>query len=112
MPVASTSRSSSEIARIEEETPDTRTYFLAADGIAWRDALSPGQFVELSVFGVGEAPFCLAQSPTRADFIEVTVRRTGAVTNRLAHLRRRATSSACAGRSATGSPSSGRGGRT
>ena len=44
---------------------------------------SHGQFVELSVFGVGEAPFCLAQSPTRSEFIEVTIRRTGAVTNRL-----------------------------
>ena len=73
----------SEIARVEEETPDTRTYFLAADGIAWRDAYRPGQFVELSVFGAGEAPFCLSQSPTRADYIEVTVRRTGAVTNQL-----------------------------
>jgi len=72
-----------EIARIEEETPDTQTYFLAADLIDWRRAYHPGQFVELSVFGVGEAPFCLAQSPTRSDFIEVTIRRTGAVTNRL-----------------------------
>ena len=72
-----------EIARVEEETPDTRTYFLAADGVEWRRAYHPGQFVELSVFGVGEAPFCLAQSPTRSDFIELTIRRTGAVTNRL-----------------------------
>jgi sulfhydrogenase subunit gamma (sulfur reductase) len=71
------------IARVEEETPDTRTYFLAADDLDWRRAYHPGQFVELSVFGVGEAPFCLAQSPTRSDFIELTVRRTGAVTNRL-----------------------------
>jgi sulfhydrogenase subunit gamma (sulfur reductase) len=73
----------SEVARIEQETPDTQTYFLAADGIDWRRAYQPGQFVELSVFGVGEAPFCLAQSPTRSEFIEVTIRRTGAVTNRL-----------------------------
>jgi NAD(P)H-flavin reductase len=73
----------SEIARIDQETPDTQTYFLTADGIDWRRAYYPGQFVELSVFGVGEAPFCLAQSPTRSEFIEVTVRRTGAVTNRL-----------------------------
>ncbi len=73
----------SEVARIEQETPDTQTYFLAADGIDWRRAYQPGQFVELSVFGVGEAPFCLAQSPTRSEYIEVTIRRTGAVTNRL-----------------------------
>jgi sulfhydrogenase subunit gamma (sulfur reductase) len=73
----------SEVARIEQETPDTQTYFLAADGIDWRGDYQPGQFVELSVFGVGEAPFCLAQSPTRSEFIEVTIRRTGAVTDRL-----------------------------
>jgi sulfhydrogenase subunit gamma (sulfur reductase) len=72
-----------EIARIEEETPDTRTYFLTGDRIDWRHVYHPGQFVELSVFGVGEAPFCLAQSPTRSEFVELTVRRTGAVTNRL-----------------------------
>ncbi len=71
------------IVSIEEETPDTRTYFLAADSVLWRRDYQPGQFVELSVFGVGEAPFCLAQSPTRSDFIEVTIRRTGSVTDRL-----------------------------
>jgi sulfhydrogenase subunit gamma (sulfur reductase) len=71
------------IARIEQETPDTRTYFLEADKIEWRRDYLPGQFVELSVFGAGEAPFCLCQSSTRADFIEVTVRRTGSLTERL-----------------------------
>jgi sulfhydrogenase subunit gamma (sulfur reductase) len=71
------------IVRIEQETPDTRTYFLEADEIEWRRDYLPGQFVELSVFGAGEAPFCLCQSSTRADFIEVTVRRTGSLTGRL-----------------------------
>ena len=71
------------IAQIEQETPDTETFFLSADGLPWQHSYQPGQFVELSVFGVGEAPFCLAQSPTRSEFIEVTVRRTGSVTNRL-----------------------------
>lgn len=73
----------SEIARIEQETPDTRTYFLSADGVGWSRDYHPGQFVELSVFGAGEAPFCLSQSPTRSEFIEVTIRRAGAVTSRL-----------------------------
>jgi NAD(P)H-flavin reductase len=72
-----------EIARVEQETPDTRTYFLSADGIGWSRDYRPGQFVELSVFGAGEAPFCLSQSPTRSEFIEVTIRRAGTVTNRL-----------------------------
>ncbi len=73
----------SSILRIEQETPDTRTYFLSADGIHWRRDYRPGQFVELSVFGAGEAPFCLSQSPTRSEFIEVTVRRAGTVTTML-----------------------------
>jgi sulfhydrogenase subunit gamma (sulfur reductase) len=73
----------SVIERIEEETPDTKTFFLSGDGIEWRRDYWPGQFVELSVFGIGEAPFCLAQSATRSGFIEVTIRRTGSVTNRL-----------------------------
>lgn len=65
------------------ETPDTSTYHLD-----WRDPgdrfrFRPGQFLELSVFGAGEAPFCLASSPHRADGIEVTVRRTGRVTDAL-----------------------------
>jgi len=77
------------IATIQDrrvETPDTCTYRLA-----WRDAhdrfdFRPGQFLELSVFGAGEAPFCLASSPTRRDGIEVTVRRCGRVTDALAAL--------------------------
>jgi len=73
----------STIVQIEQETPDTQTFFLSANGLGWQRDYQPGQFVELSVFGVGEAPFCIAQSPTRSDFIEVTVRRTGSVTNRL-----------------------------
>lgn len=72
-----------EILRITPETPDTSTFFLSGDAVKWRHDYRPGQFVELSVFGAGEAPFCLAQSPTRSDTIEVTVRRTGSVTNRL-----------------------------
>lgn len=71
------------IEKIERETPDTSTYFLGADAISWRSDYRPGQFVELSVFGVGEAPFCLSQSPTRSEFLEVTIRKTGSVTNRL-----------------------------
>jgi NAD(P)H-flavin reductase len=74
------------IQRVEKETPDTYTFFLGADNIPWRKGYRPGQFVELSVFGMGEAPFCLCQSPTRSDFIEVTVRRTGSVTNLLHEL--------------------------
>jgi NAD(P)H-flavin reductase len=68
-----------------DETPDTRTYQLRLrDSVEHqRFAFRPGQFLELSVFGIGEAPFCLASSPTRKELIEVTVRRTGQLTDAL-----------------------------
>ena len=69
----------------KSETYDTRTFALRfRDAAEQRDfAFRPGQFLELSVFGVGEAPFCLASSPTRPETIEVTVRRCGRLTDAL-----------------------------
>jgi sulfhydrogenase subunit gamma (sulfur reductase) len=67
---------------VRDETPDTKTYRLRyreGGGLDFR----PGQFLELSVFGFGEAPFCLASSPTRRDAVETTVRRVGSLTNAL-----------------------------
>ena len=56
-----------QIARIDavrDETPDTKTFTLRfrepEDAEAFR--FLPGQFVELSVFGFGEAPFCIASA--------------------------------------------------
>jgi sulfhydrogenase subunit gamma (sulfur reductase) len=69
----------------QDEAPDVRTYALRHRDPAERASFAyrPGQFVELSVFGFGEAPFCLASSPTRPDGIEVTVRRCGRLTDAL-----------------------------
>jgi NAD(P)H-flavin reductase len=42
----------------------------------------PGQFVELSVFGVGEAPISITSSPSRSNgSFELCVRRAGDMTN-------------------------------
>lgn len=76
------------VARIldrRDETHDTMTFGLRFrdDGEHQAFTFRPGQFLELSVFGVGEAPFCLASSPTRPERIEVTVRRCGQVTDAL-----------------------------
>ena len=46
----------------------------------------PGQFVELTVFGVGEAPFGFASSPTRDDYFDVSVKETGLVTEAMHNL--------------------------
>jgi sulfhydrogenase subunit gamma (sulfur reductase) len=49
---------------------------------------SPGQFVELSVFGVGEAPFSISSSPSRSNgTFELCVRRAGRLTTALHGLR-------------------------
>lgn len=79
------------IARIEvmrEETRDTKTFTLRFRDTEAANAFRfvPGQFIELSVFGYGEAPFCIASSPTRPDTFETTVRRTGRLTDALHRL--------------------------
>lgn len=43
----------------------------------------PGQFVQVSLFGFGEAPISICSSPTRPDTFELCVRRVGTVTGRL-----------------------------
>lgn len=43
----------------------------------------PGQFVEVSVFGIGEAPISVSSSPTRKGMFELCVRAVGNVTNAL-----------------------------
>jgi sulfhydrogenase subunit gamma (sulfur reductase) len=42
---------------------------------------SPGQFVELSILGVGEAPISVCSSPTKKGSFELTIRKAGAVTS-------------------------------
>ena len=46
----------------------------------------PGQFVEVSAFGIGEAPISLSSSPTKKETFEVCVRKLGNVTTRLHRL--------------------------
>ncbi len=43
----------------------------------------PGQFVEVSVFGIGEAPISVSSSPTRNGTFELCIRAVGDVTNAL-----------------------------
>ncbi|GAH93857.1 unnamed protein product [marine sediment metagenome] len=46
----------------------------------------PGQFVELSIFGIGEAPISISSSPTKKRSFELAVRAVGNVTNALHNL--------------------------
>ena len=46
-----------------------------------------GQFVELSIFGVGEAPFSISSAPSKQGFIELCIRETGTVTSAIHKMR-------------------------
>src|SRR5512142_2828143 len=54
-----------------------RLVFDDAQGIQY----SAGQFVEVSVFGVGEAPISICSAPGKRDDLEMCVRSAGDVTN-------------------------------
>lgn len=76
------------IARIEhirQETPDTKTFqaIILDEEVHRNFDYKPGQFQMVSVFGVGEAPFCLTASPTRRQYIEFSVKKMGVVTTAL-----------------------------
>ncbi|MCP4593822.1 MAG: oxidoreductase [bacterium] len=46
----------------------------------------PGQFVQVSLLGVGECPISICSSPTQGDTFELCIRRAGRVTERLHQL--------------------------
>lgn len=46
----------------------------------------PGQFVEVSIFGYGEAPISICSSPTKKPSFELTVRKTGRLTDKMHQL--------------------------
>ena len=46
----------------------------------------PGQFVEVSLFGIGEAPISICSSPTQGGFFEMTIRKAGMVTEKIHEL--------------------------
>ncbi len=76
------------IEKIIEETPGVRTFHLNFKDkkLAKEFKFESGQFAQYSVFGVGEATFCISSSPTRPDHLELAVQRVGKVTNALHRL--------------------------
>ncbi len=47
----------------------------------------PGQFVEVSIFGVGECPISVSSSPTQKGYFEICVRKVGKVTSAIHNLK-------------------------
>ncbi len=76
------------ITEIEAQTPDTTMLRVTLDDptLALSFTYRPGQFAELSIFGVGECPISIASTPTRKGFLEFCVRAVGQVTNALYEL--------------------------
>lgn len=77
------------IKKIKQETPDVKTFLLELKGAPFSKKFEflPGQFLELSLVGYGEAPFTFASSPNGGTF-EVSVKKVGAVSGALHTLKR------------------------
>ena len=65
------------LTNVIEESPLIKTFVLEPER---EFSFKTGQFIELSVDGIGEAPFTPSSSPLKTDKLEVTVMRTGFVT--------------------------------
>ncbi|MCU0455902.1 MAG: FAD/NAD(P)-binding protein [Bacteroidales bacterium] len=66
-----------KLTKVIEESPLIKTFVLRPDE---EFAFKTGQFIELSVDGIGEAPFTPSSSPLVRDMLEVTVMKTGYMT--------------------------------
>ena len=76
------------IVRIHRMVPDNYLFQLrfADDAVVQNWEHRPGQFVELSVIGTGEAPISISSPPTRKGILELCIRRAGRVTSALYRL--------------------------
>jgi sulfhydrogenase subunit gamma (sulfur reductase) len=73
------------MVRMRRLTPQERLFEIAlSDGSSLNH--EPGQFVEVSLFGVGEAPISLASSPSKRGSFDLCVRSVGRVTAALHRL--------------------------
>ena len=68
---------------ITQETSDTKTFRLnfCDPQEAQQFEFRAGQFGLYSIFGAGEATFCISSSPTRKGYIECSIKRVGKVTD-------------------------------
>jgi sulfhydrogenase subunit gamma (sulfur reductase) len=72
------------IMEIIPETSDIKTFRLDLEGE--NSSHLPGQFAELFVPGVGEAPISITSSPTQKGILEFSIKRTGLVTSAIHRL--------------------------
>jgi sulfite reductase subunit B len=79
-----------ELVKVEELTPKEKLFeFKFKDGKSLGQR--PGQFVEVSIMGIGEAPISISSSPTRDGTFQLAIRNVGNVTKALHGLKKGAT---------------------
>ncbi|SME99877.1 FAD/NAD(P)-binding protein [Desulfovibrio gilichinskyi] len=73
------------IQEVIDETPNIKTFRVTLNNpnIRKEFTFKPGQVGQLSAFGIGEATFVINSSPTRMDYLQFSVMRTGEVTSML-----------------------------
>jgi len=73
------------ITRIEKLSSTEKVFKIVFDDEEKRNNFSfkPGQFIELTVFGLGEAPFSIVSNPSNRDFFKLCVRDVGSVSGAL-----------------------------
>ena len=78
-------RDATEILSIRAETADTKTFTLKfVDDERQRNfGFTPGQFIVISIPGVGEAMFSISSSTSNRENFSTTIRRVGRVTGKL-----------------------------
>ncbi|MFX1299584.1 MAG: FAD-binding oxidoreductase, partial [Promethearchaeota archaeon] len=76
------------IVRITPQTPDTNLYTFEYVNKDQQKQFNfiPGQFMLLSLFGHGEAPFGICSSPNQTDSFDLCIRSVGSLTNALQKL--------------------------
>ncbi len=73
------------ITKINNLTATEKQFFIEIDDPVKKQNFNflPGQFIELTVFGVGEAPFSIPSSPSNKQYFELCVRNIGSVSGAL-----------------------------
>jgi sulfhydrogenase subunit gamma (sulfur reductase) len=77
------------IESIQTESFDTKTFRIAFEdkALAGSFLYKPGQFIQVSLLGIGEAPISIASCPGRKGFLELTIRAAGKLTSAIHKLR-------------------------
>jgi len=75
------------IRKITEQTAREKTFSMELSG-GRSLGHAPGQFVELSIFGYGEAPISISSSPLQEGIFDLTIRNVGRLTDRVHRMKK------------------------